>query len=158
VSCGWRISLIAMLFAACTAQSASPENDLVGAWLIVETAIRVGDSVSVNQGPQPGIYVFTDEHFSNMLVQGAEPREPFSASTTPELRLAAYDRFIADAGSYELTDSTLTTRNLIAKVPNVMNDGFAYRYTLEGDSLWLTFSDGWAPEGGEITYTLVRLE
>jgi len=133
-------------------------NGLIGAWLIVETTVTTPTGTTTNENPQPGVYIFTERHFSNMLIPNAEGRSPFTEERTDEERLAAYDNFIADSGSYELTDSLLTTHNIIAKVPNAMNGGFPYRYSLEGDSLVLTFDRGWAPPAGEITYRLVRLE
>ena len=137
-------------------QAESP-NGLVGAWLIVETTITTPSGTTMNENPQPGVYIFTERHFSNMLIP-EERRSLFGEERTDEERLAAYDNFIADSGSYELTDSLLTTHNMIAKVPNAMDGGFPYRYILDGDSLVLTFDRGWAPPNGEITYRLVRLE
>ena len=132
-------------------------NSLVGAWLIVETTVTTPGGTTTNENPQTGLYIFTQGHFSNMLIPG-ERRSPFGEERTDEERLVAYDNFIADSGSYELTDSLLTTHNRIAKVPNAMDGGFSYRYILEGDSLVLTFDGGWAPPDGQITYRLRRLE
>ncbi len=118
------------------------------------------DSTWTNPSPQPGLYIFTDGHFSNMLIQGSEPRVLFSDTRSADERLAAYDVFIADAGTYEFTDSVLTVHNIIAKVPNVMTGtgpGIRYQYRLYGDTLELTFERGWAPPGGQLNYRLVRL-
>lgn len=132
---------------------------LVGAWLIVQTTRTTPDSSSVNDNPQPGLYIFTERHFSIMLIPGENPRADLPPNASPEERLAAFEDFIADAGSYEATDTLITMRNLIAKVPNVMNAGAGgpYRYRIDGDTLTLSFSGGWAA-GGETTYQLVRLE
>jgi hypothetical protein len=74
----------------------------------------------------------------------------------------AYDNFIADAGTYEYTDTTLTVRNIIAKVPNVMppyaSGPVTYHWRLDGEALVLTLRSAWAPADGEITYTLSRRE
>jgi hypothetical protein len=88
--------------------------------------------------------MFTERHFSNILIPN-ERRALFSGTPTDQERLAAYDNFITDAGTYDATDSTLTTHNLIAKVPNVMTGGpgITYRYRLEGDTLLLTFRGAW---------------
>lgn len=138
------------------------QNPLVGAWLITATSVTGPAGTSINENPQPGLYIFTDRHFSNMLIPGPE-RLPFSADRTDEERLAAYDNLIADAGSYELAESTITVKNIIAKVPNVMppyrsTDGLTYRWHFEGDSLILFLEGGWALPNGQITYRLRRLE
>ena len=95
-----------------------------------------------------------------MLIQGSEPRALLSDARSVEERLAAYDVFIADAGTYEFTDSLLTMHNIIAKIPNVMTGtgpGLRYQYRLYGDSLDLALVGGWAPPGGRLLYRLVRL-
>jgi hypothetical protein len=145
----------ALLVTACTPRQ--PIDDLVGAWLIVETTETTPDSSWVNSSPQPGLYIFTESHFSNMLIHGTQLRESFLPNGTPQQRLAAYDPFIADAGSYTRTASTMTMQNIIAKVPDVMDYELTYRYSLVGDSLTMTFSGAWAPPNGETSYRLVRL-
>lgn len=136
----------------------SSHTQLIGAWLIAETSVTTPEGTTINENPQPGVYIFTERHFSNMLIPNAEGRPPFSTEWTDAERLAAYDNFIADSGSYELTDSSLTTHNIIAKVPNVMDASLTYQYSLDGDSLVLTLRGGWAPPDGEITYRLDRLK
>jgi len=133
-------------------------STLLGAWRITEVSVTSPDTTWTSKNPQPGLYIFSDRHFSNLLVSGTEERTPFNDDTTDEEVLVAYQRFIADAGTYEVTDTELTTHNIVAKVPNYMNGGFTYRYSVHGDSLVLTFNEGWAPPGGEITYRLVRLK
>ncbi len=150
------------LVASCT-PGARPVREqssgLLGAWLIVETTRTTPDSAWMNENPQPGLYIFTDRHFSIMLIPGDSPRTNLFPNAPPEQRLAAFEDFIADAGSYEATDTLLTMRNVIAKVPDVMNSGAGgpYRYWLDGDTLTLSFTAGWAA-GGETIYRLVRLE
>lgn len=134
---------------------------LAGAWRIVETTTRTPDSSWVDDSPQPGLYIFTGRHFSIMLIPQDSPRAHLREDASPEERLAAYENFIADAGSYEASDSSLTMRNFIAKWPNAMNGGAGgpYRYQLSVDSLTLSFKGAWAVDaGGEITYRLVRLK
>lgn len=136
----------------------SPTSPFVGAWTLVETTKTTPDSSWTDSSPATGLYIFTERHFSLMLIDAADSREPFPAGgASAEQRLAAYDPFIADAGTYEFDDITLRTRNIIAKVPNVMTAQIEHRYQIRGDSLTLTFSGAWAPPDGEITYRLVRL-
>ncbi len=98
-----------------------------------------------------------------MLIPSVEQRAPLSAERTDQERLAAFENFIADAGTYESTDSEITVHNIIAKIPNVMppfraGADLTYGYKFEGESLMLTLRGmGWA-QGGEITYRLERIE
>jgi hypothetical protein len=139
-------------------QSSLKTNELIGAWKIVKTTTASDSNSVIDESPEMGLYVFTDRHFSNMLVMGDEPRKHFSDQRTDEERLTAYDAFIADAGFYEYTDSRITVHNLIAKVPNVMTYELIYEYVIDGNTLRLTFEHGWAPPNGQITYDLIRLE
>ena len=145
-----------------SADGANGSNPLVGAWLIVRTTVTDTSGSTVNEDPEPGLYLFTEHHFTNMLIPGSA-REPFSGERSDSQRLAAYDNFIADGGSYSYTETTLTVSNIIAKVPNVMPPhrtapGLTYDWRLDGDYLVLTLRGGWAPSDGEITYRLQRLE
>jgi len=136
-------------------------NPFVGAWVISRVSVTDPAGTTVNDSPEPGLYIFTERHFSNMLIPGAE-RAPFSPARTDDERLAAYDNFIADAGTYEYTATTLTARNIIAKVPNVMppyaSDPVTYQWHFDGEALVLTLRGAWAPADGSITYTLSRRE
>ena len=142
---------------------ATPQSQLIGTWRIIETTVNDGTIAATNSSPEPGIYIFTSSHFSNMLILGDVPRSAFSSSSAPEERLAAYDVFIADAGTYEATDKEFYTHNIIAKVPNVMppynGESFlTYRYKFDSSNLIITLIGGWAPQEGEITYRMERLE
>ncbi len=159
------LPLVAALAVGC--QPATEEaGPLEGAWKLVELSTTSPDTSSTITSPQPSLYIFAKQHYSVMYVPGSEPRQLFSGddpiigSTAPTdaEKLAAYDSFIANSGTYELTDSTLTTRPMVAKNPNFMAGGsLTFTYRVEADTLRLTLRLPWAPET-EIRATLVRLE
>lgn len=140
-----------------------PQNPLVGAWLITETTVTTPESTWTNENPQPGVYLFTERHFSNMLVPN-KARALFDSETTDAEKLAAYTNFIADCGAYEVNGSVIVTHNIVAKWPNAMHpdrepgSGITYQFSFDGDSLFLILDSGWAPPNGEIRYRLRRLE
>lgn len=158
------LPLVAALAVGC--QPATEEaGPLEGAWKYVELSTTSPDTSSTITSPQPSLYIFLKQHYSVMFVPGSEPRELFSgdepvlgSDPTDAEKLAAYDSFIANSGTYELTDSTLTTRPMVAKNPNFMAGGsLTFTYRVEADTLRLTLRPPWAPET-EIRSTLVRLE
>ena len=151
------LTIVVLLLGSVSSAQGVSRPDLIGAWLITETTVTTPAGTEVDSNPQPGIYVFTERHFSTMLIPGAE-RPRFSEARTDEERLAAYDNFAADAGTYEITGSELVTSNILAKTPNGMNSSIRYGFSLEGDFLVLTLRSAWAPEDGEIVYRLRRLE
>ena len=148
-------ALAVVIFLPLTAQAQS--SALQGAWTITEVSVTTPDTSWTEANPQPGLYIFLERHYSTLIVPGSEPRELFSDDPPDAARLAAFSRFIANSGTYEVSGTTLTVRPLVAKQPEAMSDNsFTYTYRVEGDTLRLTLSTAWAPEGGEIRYTLAR--
>jgi hypothetical protein len=136
------------------------QSTLQGVWQIEEVTVVGGADEGTYSSPQPGLYIFTEQHYSTLLVPGDSPRELFSDESTDEETLAAYDNFIANAGTYQVAGSTLTVLASVAKVPNAMTgEAFTYEYSLDGDSLTLVLAGAaWAAGDSEITYRLSRLE
>ena len=86
------------------------------------------------------MYLFGDRHYSMMRVTGNQPRTLAARdSVTDAEKLAAYDSFIANAGTYEVADSTLTIHPVVARSPNFMSGGSdKYQFRISGDTLWLS--------------------
>lgn len=161
---------VSMLFVAALAISCQPAVEeagpLVGAWSHVELSVTTPDTSVTNTSPQPSLYIFGKQYYSVMFVPGSEPRALFSGDepiigslqATDAEKIAAFDSFIANSGTYELTDSTLTTRPMVAKNPNFMSGGsLTFAYQIEGDTLRLAIRLPWASDT-ESRSMLVRLE
>ena len=154
---GWAVRTRVQMPINFTLTAQAQSSALQGAWTITEVSVTTPDTSWTEANPQPGLYIFLEPHYSTLIVQGSEPRELFSDDPTDAELLAAWSPFIANSGTYEVSGTTLTVRPLVAKQPNAMSDdSFTYTYQVEGDTLRLTFSAAWAPEGGEIRYTLAR--
>lgn len=106
-------ALVTALVATAAAQSAP---SLKGAWKVV--SITTGDG-KVNNAPEPGLYIFTDKHYSVQTVNAPRPASAGQSSPDKD-RLAAYDAFTANTGTYELKGSSYTTKPMVAKNPSVM--------------------------------------
>ena len=149
-----------------TAEAEMPHSPLVGAWRITRFFFASPDTSFTISDPQPSLMIFLTSHYSQMYVPGDEPRELFSGDepvlgarepTDAEV-LTAYGSFIANSGTYEVSGSTIVTRPIVAKTPNVMAGGsISYRYIVEGDALWLSPNLPWAPDV-EVSIGLTRLE
>ncbi len=147
--------LAVVIFMPLTAQAQS--SALQGAWTITEVSFSTADTSWTEANPQPGLYISLEPHYSTLIVQGSEPRDLFSDDPTDAEFLAAFLPFVANSGTYEVSGTTLTVRPLVALHPNSMsNNSYTYTYRVEGDTLRLTLSAQWAPEEGEIRYTLAR--
>ena len=75
-----------------------------------------------------------------MRVTGNQPRTLAATdSATDAEKLAAYDSFVANSGTYEVADSTLTIHPIVARSPNYMSGGSdKYHFRVSGDTLWLS--------------------
>ena len=148
-------SLIAGLFLTLVAQA---QSSLEGAWEIEEVTVAGGSAAGTNMRPQPGVFIFTANHYSIVLVPGNEPRPLFTDQTSDQQRLAAYDRFIANTGTYETNGATIQIRPMVAKNPAAMaGEGFSAEYSVQGNSMTFVISEAWAQQGSRITYRLRRL-
>ena len=109
-----------------SAQPAWAQFDLAGtSWEVVERAYQRGDSAWVNRSPEPGLYVFTQRHYSIQEIRESGPRPVFDEATTDIERLRAFEVFHAHGGSYEIAGDRLVLTITIAKGPNTMRGGLA---------------------------------
>jgi hypothetical protein len=85
---------------------------------------------------------------------GDKPRAPFKvydpAKTTSQEKLAAYDTFAANTGTYEIAGNTIVLKILLAKNPSRSDDKLQFR--VDGNILTIT-----NPETKAVT-KLTRLE
>jgi len=142
-------------------EPAAPANPLAGAWSV--SAITGADGVTIDPA-QPGLFVFTDGHYSAVYTPGAEPR-PASAThfvATDEEALAQFQSFIVNAGTYSVDGSTITFRPSIARAPEFVGGQATAEFEIAGDVLTLRYqtivSAGGANAPDVGSMTLRRLE
>jgi hypothetical protein len=131
-------ALAATFFTACQ-RAEPPKPPLEGAWSVVSIRVTGPDSAA-NTAVQPSVFLFGDKYYSMMRVTGNQPRTLAAKdSATDAEKLAAYDSFVANTGTYEVADSTLTTHPVVARSPNFMSGGSdRYHFRVSGDTLWLS--------------------
>jgi hypothetical protein len=148
------------------APAAGGGSPLEGAWMVAGITTTGPDSATLNiPSPQPGLLLFTGRHYSLIRIGSADPRpqlEPEDSATVEGLRAVWGAAFTANAGTYELTGSTLTTSPLVAKNPQVMAPGNLQRSSIRmvGDSLWTTGIPAdtvTVPNPNPLTYKYVRV-
>ena len=145
-------ALAATLLTACEPAD-GPEPPLEGAWSVVSINMTGPDSAA-NTTVQPSLFLFGDKHYSMMRVTGNQPRTLAATdSATDAEKLVAYDSFVANTGTYEVADSTLTIHPVVARSPNYMSGGSdKYHFRVSGDTLWLsnTSADQRTNIGGQV--------
>ena len=137
-----------LAFAGLSAQGQSKPS-IQGVWRPVEVTITnpnpspAGLGKGTHTNVQPALVIFTGKHYSQILDTAGKPRPttPFKVAQKPtsEEMAAHWGPVTANAGTYELSGTTLTTRVTVAKNPAIQGKGFT-RYTikLDGQNLWTT--------------------
>ncbi len=138
-------------------------NPLEGVWSV--TAIEPEDGSAVIDPAQPGLYIFARDHYSAVWTPGAALRTPSAApfAPTPEEMVAQHESIIVNAGTYEISGSTVTFRPMIAKSPDFVGGQSGASFQIEGDVLTLrtrnvTGASGTSAPNVGGSMTLLRLE
>ena len=118
-----------------------------GVWKTVHVTTAEGDF----DATQPSILLFTAGHYASVAVRGTEPRETFPEEPTDEQRLAAWGRFFASAGTYEVSGNEIHTKVIVARDPTAEQVERSSTFEVDGDTMVRTFSNGVV-----VTYTRIE--
>jgi hypothetical protein len=106
---------VSVLVLAASLSISAQSPSLKGVWRVVEFT---GADGKVNAKPEPGLYIFTDRHYSIQRV--TEPRTAFPDKPTDKDIAAAFGPYTANSGTYQVKGTQLMTQPIVAKNPNVM--------------------------------------
>ena len=148
------IAVLGLLAIAVTVsgQSSATSNRLVGAWRVTEIADANGAPIT---HPQPGLYIFTRQHYSFARINGTRPLPdyPSNDKATDADKVAVFNALYLNSGTYTVTENTLATSAMVAKSAFAIGgSGNQYEFNVTGNTLVLTQK----PSGAVIK--LVRLE
>ena len=150
MTCVRTLGLSVLVLAASLSLSAQAPS-LKGVWRVVEVTL----DGKVNAKPEPGLYIVTDRHDSIMRV--TQPRAALPESPTDKDRLAAFDPFTANSGTYQVKGTQLMTQPMVAKNPNVMTGkGGTSELKMEGANT--VYIAGGGGQGGKQIIKLQRVE
>ena len=132
---------------------AQAKGPLMGAWKVTEIA-NPGNAPLTS--PQPGLYIFTEKHYSAVRLNGTKPLPSYASNdaATDAEKVASFDTLYVNAGGYAITGNMLTLSPMVAKSAFAMGAGrtVQYEFTVNGDSLTLVQK----PNGPGLKF--VRLE
>jgi hypothetical protein len=143
--------LAATLMTYATSAVAQEATPVEGAWVVTSWVSPDG---TANDQPQPGLFVFSQTHYSFMFVNTPEPRVQYTGEQMTDAdMLTAYPTFTANSGRYEVSGNELTTRAYVAKNPNYMGgwpeNAATYTFEIDADGmLHLTWPGGAGEAGG----------
>jgi hypothetical protein len=161
-----KVMLVGVLMSALgvTFAAQSTSRSIQGAWKLTQVT-TTGTNGRMVSNPQPSLYLFTAKHYSIMSVTSDEPRPSLGrgevmTATADQLR-AVWNPFTANAGTYDVSGDSLTTKPIVAKNPGIMGGSnfTTYSFKLESSTLTLiqkTNNNG--PVTNPTTYKLTRLE
>ena len=144
------------------------KNPVIGIWKVVETATVDSEGELKNLYEHSSLYIFQDYYYSMVMELGDEPRTDFVDPWNPTdvEKIKAYNSILVNAGMYELKNSVIITRPIIARVPNFVGGEAYYEYKIEGNTLTLTWFDEVSKTGvphplvGKLKFqrTLIRIK
>ncbi len=148
------MTLLALSAVAVTVsgQSSATSSSLVGAWRVTEIADANGPAITT---PQPGLYIFTRQHYSFSRINGTRPLPvyPSNDKATDADKVAVFNALYLNSGTYTVTGNRLATKAMVAKSAFAIGGaGNQYEFSVAGNTLVLTQK----PSGAVIK--LVRLE
>lgn len=159
---------VALVAIPSTLAAQGTSGSIQGVWKVAEVQVTGGNNPGTNSTPQPSLYIFTKGHYSILQINGPKPRTPLPAPVpgapppTDAQKIAAYDHwgpFVANAGTYTVKGTTITTKPLVAKNEGVMQGpGQTREFKLEGQTLWLIAKPAAGQTGAETRTKLTRVE
>jgi hypothetical protein len=158
------VLLLAIAVLTVTANGQFKATALTGTWSVTEIK-TTGPNAQTISHPQPGLLIFTGNHYSLMIIESAQPRaelqNPQTKKPTADELLAVWGPFTAASGTYEISGNTLTTRPSVAKNTQVMAPGNVQLNTfkIEKNTLTLTRTrNGETPVANPTTITFTKVE
>ena len=146
----------------------SDKHGITGVWQIKDLAKQNGNRI-VGGMTIPSLFIFAQHHYCMVWVMSAKPQRAFAERWNPSdaEKIERFDSLVVNAGTYEITESTITAHPTVARIPEFMGGRFVCEYRVEGDFLRLKFVDEytydgvqapWAASGRGLILTLVRLD
>lgn len=90
-----RLILASALITFLWAGTVLAESPVEGAWRVTMSEV----DGSVNESPQPALFIFTSTHYSIMIATGDESRTLSAGEqSTDAEKVVAYDSFVANSG------------------------------------------------------------
>jgi hypothetical protein len=131
---------VAVQWMPSTLEGQSASDAVQGAWRVIQV-VSTGPGGRTIEAPQPGLLLFAGGYYSYTFVTSEEPRPGLPAGpATAELLATVWNPFTANAGTFEVSGSTMTRRPIVAKSPESMAPGVfnEYSFRLSADTLWTT--------------------
>jgi hypothetical protein len=129
---------MALIFSSAAQTPQAVDSPLKGAWRVPEILEGPG---APNTSPFPSLYVFTNQHYSVMAVKGDRPMFDSGKATEAE-KIATFDAFARNSGTYEVNGNTATLHSLVGKNEYIVRISVHAEFKVDGNRLIWTAAVG----------------
>ena len=146
-------------FLAFRPATTSDASAVEGVWKTVHVTVTNDEGTQENEITQPSLTIFTATHYASFRIGGGqESREMLPEDPTDEQLLAAFRRFNAAAGTYEVKGYEIHTKVLMHRNPNAMAERRenSAPFEVDGDTMVRTFTNNAGTTTFKVTYTRVE--
>jgi len=134
-------------------QPKTGKNPVMGAWKVTEYTNPNQPTIT---SPQPGLYIFSEKHYSAVRIQGTKPLPDYPSNdvATDAQKVQAFNAVYMNTGAYTISGNTLTTMPQVAKSGFAMAPGrkTMYEFSISGNTLTLAQK----PEGPVVKFMRVE--
>jgi hypothetical protein len=140
--CAGSVVLLAGALGSGDVAGQTPRGPIQGVWQVTEFNISgpTPRTITLSE-PRANLVIFTARHYSRVEVQTEKrPALPDPSNATADELRAVWGPFVGEAGTYEVTGSSVTMRPIASKNPAVMGTRIflTYSFKVSGDTLTLT--------------------
>lgn len=142
-----------VLFTGCNKKVES-SNPILGSWSIEKIQWISNDTTVTRNPKQNGVLLVTPKSYSICWSPLETKRSPFQNLSTPtdEEILEGFKTIVFNTGSYELSNSTFSTKSHMAKVPGFEGGIQFFDYEISDNEMTLTLFDETYPDGKKPTW------
>ena len=152
------------LLATTGAEAQTHAASIQGVWQVVEVRMSGPTPATITlREPRPNLAIITAKHYARVQVEAEGPRPVIAdVATAPADQLrATWGPFVGEAGTYEVSGSTITMHPIAAKNPAAMKPGAftTWSFQLTGNTLVITAQGNQnGPVANPVTVKAVRVE
>lgn len=154
------LAVAAVSFVAFRPAATTDANSIEGVWKAVHVTVTSDEGTQEIEITQPNLHIYTAKHYASLRIGGVdqEPREMLPEDPTDEQLLAAFRRFYAAAGTYEVKGEEIHQKVIMHRNPNAMAEQRerSVPFYVVGDTAWAMSSN----PAGTVTFKVryVRVE
>jgi hypothetical protein len=152
------------LLATSGAEAQTHTASIQGVWQVVEVRMSGPTPATITlPEPRPNLAIITAKHYARVQVEAEGPRPVIAdvATATADQLRATWGPFVGEAGTYEVSGSTITMHPIAAKNPAAMKPGAftTWSFQLTGNTLVITAQGNQnGPVANPVTVKAVRVE